>query len=142
VCIGPEVSIRHMASGRDCLDGESGTILVRGTPVFAGYCGVDNSNTFLADGWFDTGDLGYFDTDGWLFITGRSKEVINRGGETLAPYEIEQQVAMHPDVLEAMAFAMPHTCVSSPSPTPPTLICSVRNRTKRDSGSMAIRAKP
>jgi acyl-CoA synthetase (AMP-forming)/AMP-acid ligase II len=115
VCIGPEVTVRDMATGRECGAGESGAILVRGPPVFSGYCGADHNNkndnvaTFLPDGWFDTGDLGKFDTDGHLFITGRSKEVINRGGETLSPYEIEQQVATHPDVLETMAFAMPHT---------------------------------
>ena len=60
------------------------------------------------DGWFRTGDLGYLDADGYLFIVGRIKEIINRGGQKVAPAEVEQALLSHPDVVEAAAFSCPH----------------------------------
>ena len=62
----------------------------------------------FVDGWFRTGDQGHFDDDGYLTITGRLKELINRGGEKVAPREIDIALLEHPDVVEAVAFAMPH----------------------------------
>ena len=61
------------------------------------------------DGWFRTGDLGYLDRDGYLFIVGRIKEVINRGGQKVAPAEVEEALLSHPDVVEAAAFPISHT---------------------------------
>lgn len=58
--------------------------------------------------WFDTGDMGSMDANDYLFITGRSKEVINRGGETISPFEIEEAIVQHPYVKETLAFSAPH----------------------------------
>ncbi|KAJ4141732.1 hypothetical protein NW768_000949 [Fusarium equiseti] len=72
-----------------------GRICVRGEPVFPGYLrpdGTYDKSPFNASGWFDTGDLGYMDEDGYLYITGRSKEVINRGGELISPFEVENAI--------------------------------------------------
>ena len=60
------------------------------------------------DGWFRTGDLGYLDGDGYLFIVGRIKDIINRGGQKVAPAEVEQALLGHPDVVDAAAFSVPH----------------------------------
>ena len=72
---------------------------------------VDNpaaNQASFVDGWFRTGDQGRFDEDGYLTITGRLKELINRGGEKVAPREIDIALLEHPDVVEAAAFAIPH----------------------------------
>jgi acyl carrier protein len=91
--------------------------MVKGAPCFIGYeaSGEDDSVNeeafFTIDGqqgWFDTGDLGYLDANSYLFISGRSKEIINRGGETISPFEIEEALVQHPDVREACAFSAPH----------------------------------
>ena len=60
------------------------------------------------DGWFRTGDLGYLDAEGYLFIVGRIKEIINRGGQKVAPAEVEEALLSHPDVVEAAVFSVPH----------------------------------
>jgi acyl-CoA synthetase (AMP-forming)/AMP-acid ligase II/acyl carrier protein len=88
--------------------GTSGEIVVRGGSVMQCY---DNDptasrNTFT-DGWFRTGDQGYLDADGYLFITGRLKELINRGGEKIAPREVEDVLMDHPAVAQAVTFAIP-----------------------------------
>ena len=81
---GPEVSLRD-ARGHAPRVGESGEIVVRGPTVFAGYEGDPIANeTAFADGWFRTGDQGYFDADGYLHITGRIEDTINRGGESIS----------------------------------------------------------
>ena len=68
--------------------------------MFRGY--EDNplatAEAFFPGGWFDTGDLGYLDGGGYLYVTGRSKEVINRGGELISPFEVEEAMLAHPDV--------------------------------------------
>ena len=66
-----------------------------------------NQNTFT-QGWFRTGDQGYMDADGYLFITGRIKEAINRGGEKITPQEVDDVLMDHPAVAQAVTFAMPH----------------------------------
>jgi acetyltransferase-like isoleucine patch superfamily enzyme/acyl carrier protein len=88
--------------------------------VFPGYLKPDGTldkSVFNSNGWFDTGDLGYMDKDGYLYITGRSKEVINRGGELISPFEVENAImhsSMSPDsplygrILQALAFSVPH----------------------------------
>jgi acyl-CoA synthetase (AMP-forming)/AMP-acid ligase II len=85
-----------------------GEVVVRGTSVMRGYLDNPeaNANAFL-DGWFRTGDLGAFDGDGYLSLTGRIKELINRGGEKIAPAEIEDVLLAHPAVAEAAAFGVP-----------------------------------
>ena len=66
------------------------------------------NRTAFSNGWFRTGDVGSFDKDGFLTIHDRIKELINRGGEKISPFEVEAIILKHPDVLEAVAFAMPH----------------------------------
>lgn len=108
VCIGPEVGI--LGPDRQFLGaGATGEILLRGPMVMRGYAHNPeaNANAFLGD-WFRTGDLGYLDDQGYLFITGRLKEMINRGAEKVLPYEVEAVLLRHPEVREAAVFGVPH----------------------------------
>ncbi len=114
VPVGPEVAVLNLYNMQSLPPGEEGAICVRGEPCFRGYC-VDHSDkssqnlsTFLDGGWFDTGDLGYMDADGYLYITGRTKEVINRGGEIISPMEVEEAVGSHPSVQACVAFSATH----------------------------------
>lgn len=116
VAVGPEIAILNLATGLSLEPGEEGPICVRGSPCFRGYGQLANDTTgstkaadsFLKNGWFNTGDLGYLDQDGYLYITGRSKEVINRGGEIISPMEVEEEVTSHPDVVTCAAFSVLH----------------------------------
>ncbi|KAJ5233212.1 NRPS-like protein biosynthetic cluster [Penicillium citrinum] len=116
--VGPDVAILN--DGKPVPEcGILGHICVRGSPAFEGYLtseGTIDTSAFNESGWFDTGDLGYLDKDNYLYITGRSKEVINRGGEIISPVEVEDAVltaAKHPDsplygrVIETLAFSVP-----------------------------------
>ena len=86
-----------------------GEIAVRGPAVFAGYLDNPEANqTAFRNGWFCTGDLGRLDQEGNIFVTGRLKEMINRGGEKIVPGEVDLVLASHPAVLEAAAFSVPH----------------------------------
>ena len=88
--------------------GEIGEIVVRGSNVFQGYDNNPTANqSAFTDGWFRTGDQGYLDSDGYLFITGRLKEIISRGGEKIAPWEVDDVLMDHPAVAEAVTFAVP-----------------------------------
>ncbi|MHC1715224.1 MAG: AMP-binding protein [Acidaminococcaceae bacterium] len=88
----------------------AGEIVIRGENVTKGYENISNSEQiFVEDGWFRTGDQGYFDEDGHLFITGRIKEIINRGGVKISPYEVEEILCRHQDVVDAAVFAAPHS---------------------------------
>lgn len=89
--------------------GAEGEVCVRGPQVFSGYEETDHTvQTFWGD-WFRTGDLGYLDEDGFLFLTGRLKNLINRGGEKISPIEIERAALMAiPEVQEAVAYPLPH----------------------------------
>ncbi|RDH32908.1 acetyl-CoA synthetase-like protein [Aspergillus welwitschiae] len=120
VAVGPEVAIFNTQyTQQRAPTGSVGRICVRGLPVFPGYLaasGLDRSS-FTPAGWFDTGDLGLVDEEGWLYITGRTKEVINRGGETISPVEVEDAImsaARDPlsnifgRIKEALAFPTPH----------------------------------
>lgn len=78
-------------------------ICVRGNTVFKGYENCSNEDYFM-DGWFKTGDLGYLDDDGYLYITGRKSEMINRKGEKISPYEIEKLLLNHPSIKECVVF--------------------------------------
>ena len=89
--------------------GAEGQVAIRGENVFAGYEGDDEANAAsFRDGWFLTGDLGYVDAEGDLFLTGRIKQMINRGGEKISPQEVDDVLAAHPAVAEVATFAVPH----------------------------------
>jgi len=84
---------------------EQGEVTVRGETVFSGYEDAPEENAAaFTEGWFRTGDLGYIDNDGHLFLTGRKKELINKGGEKIAAVEIDMLLRSHPGVREAMTF--------------------------------------
>jgi acyl-CoA synthetase (AMP-forming)/AMP-acid ligase II/acyl carrier protein len=91
------------------VDGAEGEVAIRGANVFAGYEGdpIGNADAFR-DGWFRTGDLGRFDATGNLYLTGRIKEVINRGGEKVNLREVEDALLCHPVIREAAAFPIAH----------------------------------
>ena len=95
--------------GRPLADGERGEIQLRGPGVMLGYYRAPEltAATIDADGWLATGDLGYRDGDGFYFITGRLKELIIKGGENIAPREIDEALLKHPAVLEAAAVGVP-----------------------------------
>jgi acyl-CoA synthetase (AMP-forming)/AMP-acid ligase II len=85
-----------------------GEIVIRGPSVMRGYEGVPKSDDAFAGPWLKTGDLGRLDGDGYLFITGRLKEIINRAGTKISPVEVEEALLAHPAVKDAAAFAVPH----------------------------------
>ena len=89
--------------------GETGEILVKGDNVMQGYFKQpeETHKTILGNGWLRTGDLGYLDNDGYVFVSGRIKELIIKGGENIAPREIDEALLTHPGILEAAAFAVP-----------------------------------
>ncbi|KAF2726197.1 acetyl-CoA synthetase-like protein [Polychaeton citri CBS 116435] len=119
ISVGPEIAILDGNDARMPV-GTIGRISVRGAPVFGGYLknnDIIDTSCFNVDGFFDTGDLGYLDADGYLYITGRSKEVINRGGELISPFEVEEAIviaASTPDsriqgrISKALAFSVTH----------------------------------
>jgi acyl-CoA synthetase (AMP-forming)/AMP-acid ligase II len=95
--------------GRLLSPGERGEVCIAGPGVFGGYADDAEANrTSFIDGFFRTGDEGHVDEDGYLFLTGRLKEMINRGGETIAPAEIDMVLLEHPSVAQAVCFAVPH----------------------------------
>jgi acyl-CoA synthetase (AMP-forming)/AMP-acid ligase II len=82
-----------------------GEIVVRGACVVSGYEDASRANEeSFTNGWFKTGDQGFIDNEGYLFITGRLKEIINRGGEKIAPLEVDQALLEHPFVEQAVTF--------------------------------------
>ncbi|MFQ5567395.1 MAG: sulfotransferase, partial [Paracoccaceae bacterium] len=88
---------------------ETGEVVVRGASVMAGYLDApaENAKGFFGD-WFRTGDAGYLDGDGYLHLTGRLKEIINRGGEKISPREVDDLLLAHPAVADAATFAVAH----------------------------------
>ena len=105
---GPEMAILA-PDGRVCGPGEIGEICVRGDNVTAGYEKNPKANAeAFAFGWFHTGDQGTVDEAGYYRITGRLKEIINRGGEKVSPREVDEVIMDHPAVAQVVTFAMPH----------------------------------
>jgi len=105
---GVEVGIMD-EDGRLLEVGAIGEIVIRGGNVVDGYANNPEANrTAFTDGWFRTGDQGVLDSGGYLSLTGRLKELINRGGEKIAPREIDDVLLEHPAVAEAVAFGTPH----------------------------------
>jgi oxalate---CoA ligase len=96
------------ADGSRAADGETGEVCVRGPALTSGYLN-DPQDTAAAfsGGWFHTGDLGYLDPTGYLFLSGRIKDMINRGGEKIAPYTVEMALLSQPAVQDALAFPVP-----------------------------------
>jgi oxalate---CoA ligase len=91
--------------GPELIPTMTGEIIIRDAAVFSGYENAPDENTVaFINGWFRTGDLGYFDNEGYLFLTGRKKELINKGGEKISPSEIDAALISCPGVSEAMAF--------------------------------------
>jgi acyl-CoA synthetase (AMP-forming)/AMP-acid ligase II len=85
-----------------------GEVLARSPTVMIGYAGLVDDDTVDEDGWLHTGDLGHLTDDGYLFIDGRSKDVVIRGGENIACPHVEAAIATHPAVVEVAAMGIPH----------------------------------
>jgi acyl-CoA synthetase (AMP-forming)/AMP-acid ligase II len=99
------------AEGKELSNHEPGELCLRGPNVMKTYFNAPEQTqaAFTADGWLRTGDIGHRDNDGFYFVTGRIKELIIKGGENIAPREIDEALLAHPSVLEAAAYALPDT---------------------------------
>ncbi len=108
IAAGPEVKIMNKV-GVLLAPEEVGEIVIRGANVTSGYHNNKAANAYaFTEGWFRTGDLGRMDGEGNIFIDGRIKEIINRGGEKISPREIDEALLNHPDIRQAVAFAVKH----------------------------------
>ena len=109
VGIGQGVEVRILdQAGKEVPQGSEAEICIRGENVTKGYLNNPQANksSFTAEGFFRTGDQGKQDKDGYVIITGRIKELINKGGEKISPIEIDNVVAQNPNVAEAVSFAI------------------------------------
>ncbi len=107
VAAGPQVAI--MLDGQILPPGQTGEIVIRGDNVTAGYENNEKANAEgFHEGWFRTGDQGVMDEEGYITITGRLKEIINRGGEKVSPREVDEILMDHPAVAQVVCFGMPH----------------------------------
>ncbi len=108
IAVGPEVRIMD-EEGNLLPNGALGEVVIRGPNVTKGYEANPDANLKgFANGWFRTGDQGTLDEEGYLRITGRLKELINRGGEKVSPLEVDEIIMDHPAVAQIVTFAMPH----------------------------------
>ncbi len=110
---GPEVRIADESEPQLAANGSVGEVVISGPNVTPGYENNPDANAknfFEADGkrWFRTGDQGTFDEDGYLILTGRLKEIINRGGEKVSPLEVDGVLSAHPAIAQVVTFALPH----------------------------------
>lgn len=105
---GPEIAV--MTDGGAILpQGSVGEVVIRGPNVTPGYAGNPDANArAFTDGWFRTGDQGRIDEEGYLFLTGRLKEQINRGGEKVSPLEVDVVLLDHPCIAQVVTFGVPH----------------------------------
>lgn len=109
IAAGPEVAIMSESNGALLGPEEVGEIVIRGDNVTRGYENNPKANAEnFVDGWFRTGDQGLLDGEGYLRLTGRLKEIINRGGEKISPREVDEVLMDHPAVQQVVTFAMPH----------------------------------
>ncbi|KAH3744297.1 4-coumarate--CoA ligase [Pelomyxa schiedti] len=133
-----KVRIADTTSGTVVATGLSGEIQVQGPTVFAGYLGEPEltARAFTSDGWLKTGDIGHFDDKMFLHITGRIKEMINRGGMKVWPADLEAVLATHPGIQEAAVIGIPDILmgesvvafvIRNPLHTPPVTVHDVRN---------------
>jgi acyl-CoA synthetase (AMP-forming)/AMP-acid ligase II len=110
--VGPGTGVRIGImddAGRLLATGERGEVVIQGPNVVSGYENNPEANAkSFTNGWFRTGDQGFLDEDGYLSLTGRLKELINRGGEKIGPREIDEVLLSHPAVAEAVCFGIPH----------------------------------
>jgi len=108
IAAGPEVAIMDQ-EGNILPLGALGEIVIKGPNVTQGYEANPAANaSAFSNGWFRTGDQGTMDEEGYLRITGRLKELINRGGEKVSPLEVDETIMDHPAVAQVVTFAMPH----------------------------------
>ncbi len=108
IAAGPEVAIMDEA-GTLLAHGSVGEVVIRGENVTRGYENNPKANAeAFTNGWFRTGDQGVMDAEGYLSITGRLKEIINRGGEKVSPREVDEVLMDHPAVAQVVTFAIPH----------------------------------
>ena len=110
--VGPGTGVRIGImddAGNLLATGQSGEVVIQGPNVVAGYENNPEANAkSYTNGWFRTGDQGVLDAEGYLTLTGRIKELINRGGEKIGPREIDEVLLKHPAIAEAVAFGVPH----------------------------------
>ena len=108
ICQGVEVKVLDQ-DGIEVSTGSEAEICIRGPNVTRGYLNNEHANktSFTQDGYFRTGDQGKLDLNGYIIITGRIKELINKGGEKISPVELDNTMVQHPSVVEAVSFAIP-----------------------------------
>jgi acyl-CoA synthetase (AMP-forming)/AMP-acid ligase II len=108
VAAGPEVAIMD-DQGEILSPGQTGEIVIRGANVTRGYENNPAANAAaFTKGWFRTGDQGTMSAEGYIAITGRLKEIINRGGEKISPREVDEVLMDHPAIQQVVTFAIPH----------------------------------
>ena len=108
VSCGPEVAIMD-TDGRILGPGQVGEVVLGGPTVLEGYLDDPEVNRdAFRDGWFRSGDMGRLDEDGYIYLTGRIKEIVNRGGDKVSPMEVEAVLERHPAVKDVVVFALPH----------------------------------
>mgnify|MGYP001230598821 CR=1 FL=1 len=111
--VGPPVPVVDIAvvdaNGDEVPTGQTGEVLIKGPIIMPGYWNKPEATAeTVIDGWLHTGDIGYLDDDGFLYITDRAKDMIIRGGENIYCVEIEQRLVEHPDVADAAVIGVPH----------------------------------
>ena len=133
IAAGPEIGIMS-ADGELLETGATGEIVIRGENVTAGYQNNPKANAeSFTQGWFRTGDQGVFDDEGYLTINGRLKEIINRGGEKIAPREVDDVLMTHPAVEQAVTFAVKHDKLGE------DVACCIVLKPDQDAGARDIR---
>jgi acyl-CoA synthetase (AMP-forming)/AMP-acid ligase II len=134
IAAGPDIAIMD-ESGALLPAGALGEIVIRGRDVTRGYENNPDANAkAFTNGWFRTGDQGTLDADGYLRLTGRLKELINRGGEKISPVEVDTVLMDHPCVAQCLTFAMPHASLGE------EVACAVVLREGADASERDLRA--